>query len=132
MTREEFIEVLDKEGYSYKIEGDKIVVTRGDLDGDVNFGALETLHPGVVFKNVGNVYLGSLKILHPGVEFSNGGYVNLRSLETLPSGVEFSNGGHVYLESLVGGWFDVWKGNIEGVASKRLLNVMISKGLFEK
>jgi len=26
MTREEFIQILDKKGYSYKIEGDKIIV----------------------------------------------------------------------------------------------------------
>ena len=90
MTREEFIELLEEKGYSYKIEGDKIVVTRGDLDGDVS----------------------------------------LWSLETLPSGVEFSNGGDVKLTSLVGVFFDVWKGNIEGIDSKKLLNLMIKQGVF--
>ena len=54
----------------------------------------------------------------------------LNSLETLPPGVKFKNGGYVYLGSLIGGCFEDWKGNIEGIDSKRLLNFMISKGVF--
>jgi hypothetical protein len=46
--------------------------------------------------------------------------------------VEFNNEGGVNLGSLVGGWFNDWKGNIKGVDSKKLLNFMISKGVFEK
>jgi hypothetical protein len=52
--------------------------------------------------------------------------------------VEFNNGGSVYLRSLIGGstlvdgWFNKWESNIEGIDSKRLLNFMISKGLFER
>ena len=89
MTREEFIEILKKEGYSYKIEGDKLVVTG---NGDVWLDSLTSLPPGVVFKNRGRVYL----------------------------------------RSLTGRWFDEWTGNIEGIDSKRLLNVMIKQGVFER
>jgi hypothetical protein len=46
--------------------------------------------------------------------------------------VEFRNEGDVSLDSLTGGYFSEWKGNIEGIDSKRLLNFMISKGLFER
>jgi hypothetical protein len=87
MTNEEFIKILDKKGYSYEIEGDKIIVTH-DWD------------------------------------------VYLESLTSIPPGVEFKNGGGVHLGSLVSGWFEDWSGNIEGIDSKRLLNVMISKGVF--
>ena len=87
MTQEVFIGVLDEKGYSYKIEGDKIVDTE---DGDVD----------------------------------------LYSFKRLPHGVEFNNEGRVLLVSLIGGWFDAWEGNIEGIDPKRLLNVMISKGMF--
>ena len=88
MTREEFIKILGEEGYySYKIEGDKIVVTFG-------------------------------------------GYVNLGSLTSIPPGVEFKNVVDVYLNSLTGDWFSNWKGNMEGIESNRLLNLMISKGMF--
>ena len=107
MTREEFIEVLDKKGYSYEIEGDKIVVT-----------------------GKAHVYLNELTSLPPGVVFRNGGDVWLRSLTSLPPSVEFRNGVDVYLESLTGEWFKDWSGNIKGIDPKRLLNFMISKEMF--
>ena len=149
MTREGFIEELEGREYSYEIEGDKIVVTR---KGEVFLDSLTSLPHGVEFNNKGEVYLDSLKSLPHGVEFNNKGLVDLSSLTSLPPGVEFNNKGYVYLESLtslppgvefnnkedvrldslVGGWFDEWKGNIKGVDSNRLLNVMISKGLFER
>ena len=109
MTGEEFIEVLDEKGYSYEIEGDKIVVTHGR-----------------------GVWLDSLKTIPSGVKFKNRGGVDLDSLKTLSPGVEFKNGGTVWLKSLVGDMFSNWSGNIEGINSKRLLNVMISKGIFER
>jgi len=149
MTREEFIKVLEKEGYSYKLEGDKIVVTD---EGHVNLGSLTSLPTGVEFRNGGHVNLGSLTSLPTGVEFRNEGNVDLQSLTSLPLNVEFENDGNVnlksltsispgvefrnedrvYLESLIGGFFNKWKGNIEGIDSKRLLNKMISKGVFER
>ena len=130
MTREEFIEILDREGYSYEIEGDKLVVTWGDKHGDVDLPSLQTLPPGVEFKNRRSVYLNSLQTLPPGVEFKNGGGVDLSSLETIPPGVEFNNGRSVYLWTLIGGWLEDWSGNIEGIESKMLLNSMINKGMF--
>ena len=109
MTREEFIKILGKKGYSYEIGGDKIVVT---YKGDVN--------------------LRSLVSLPPDVSFENGGHIDLESITSLPPGLEFKNGGHVYLGSLTGDFFIKWEGNIEGIDSKRLLNFMISKGLLER
>ena len=88
MTREEFTNVLDNYGYSYEIEGDRIIVT----------------------------YRGS---------------VFLESLTSLPPGVVFKNGGDVGLKS-IGEWFEYWKGNIEGIESNRLLNVMIKQRVFER
>jgi len=126
MTREEFIKKLDREGYSYEIQGDKIIVTHRD----VSLGSLTSLSPGVVFINKGYVYLDSLTSLPSGVEFRNGGNVYLSSLTSLPPGVEFKNGGGVDLDSLIGGWFKFRGGNIEGVTSKRLLNLMIKRGMF--
>ena len=149
MTQEEFIKVLKKEKYSYEIEGDRIIVTG---DGDVNLSALTSLSPGVEFRNGGNVdldaltslppgvefrnesdvWLDSLISLHPGVEFKNRGDVYLRSLTSLPPGVVFKNGGDVDLRSVTGNWFKYWKVNIEGIDSKRLLNVMIKQRVFER
>jgi len=31
---------------------------------------------------------------------------------------------------LIGGWFDEWQGNIEGIDSNKLLNAMIKRELF--
>ena len=110
MTKKEFKQVLERKGYSYKIEGDKIVVT---YEMGVDLSLLTSLPPGVVFNNEG--------------------YVDLESLTSLPPGVEFNNLDDVYLESLLGGIsYDYWKGNIEGIYPNRLLNVMISLGLFER
>ena len=110
MTREAFIKELDSEGYSYKIEGDKIVITHKAY---VNLALLETLPPDVVFRNSGYVGLSSLKTLSPGVKFEHG---------------------NVNLYSLVGGngRFSDWSGNIDGIEPKRLLNKMIELGLFDR
>ena len=149
MTQKEFIKILNRKKYSYEIEGNKIVVTGEDT---VRLESLTSLPPDVEFKNKNAVRLESLTSISSGVEFKNGGNVWLRSITSLPPGVEFKNGGHIFLsaltsispgvvfkneddvqmESLIGGWFDDWKGNIEGIDSKRLLNLMISKGVFER
>ena len=129
MTQKEFIKVLDKKGYSYEIEGDRIVVT---YKGGVILNSLTSLPPGVVFKHEGGIKLNSLTSLPLGVEFRNGEDVYLNSLTSIPPGVEFENGGDVDLRSLIGGGFQDWKGNIEGIDSNRLLNVMIKQGVFER
>ena len=53
---------------------------------------------------------------------------------SLPPGVVFSNEGDVKLPDLIGEFndFNKWKGNIKGVASKRLLNKMIKDGVLER
>ena len=129
MTQEKFRGVLDEKRYSYEMEGNKIVVTR---NGDVDLISLTSLPPGVEFKNKGVVWLSELTSLPPGMEFGNKGRVYLNSLTSIPPGVEFKNRGHINLKSLMDGFFNDWKGNIKGIDSKRLLNKMISLGLFER
>jgi len=128
MTQEAFISILDKKGYSYKIEGDRIVVTHGGI---VGLDSLTSLPPGVEFKNGFHVYLDSLTSLPLGVEFKNKGGVWLDSLTSISPGVEFRNKGGVLLRDLIGRFGD-WNGNIEGIDSKRLLNKMIKDGVFER
>ena len=147
MTQEEFIKVLKKKKYSYEIEGDQIVVTvkkavlLRDLTslptgvefsngGNVNLMSLTSLPPGVVFNNTGSVLLYSLTSLPPDVKFNNEGNVLLHSLISISRGVVFSNEKNVRLDSLIGGWFNEWGGNIEGIDSKSLLNVTIKRGMF--
>ena len=134
MTQKAFIKILDEKGYSYEIEGDKVVVTH---EGDVGLDALTSIPPGVEFKNRGYVDLSALTSLPPGVVFKNEGDISLDSLTSLPPGVVFKNRGDVDLKS-IGGWFDegewfeYWRGNIEGIESNRLLNVMIKQGVLER
>ena len=109
MTREEFTNVLDDYGYSYEIEGDRIIVTYKE-----------------------GVWLDALTSLPPGVEFKNKGVVYLSALTSIPPGVEFRNGGMVNLESMIGGWIMYWRGNIEGIDPKDLFNLMIKQGIFER
>ena len=102
-------------------------------EGDVWLNSLTSLPPDVEFKNGGEVELISLTSLPPGVKFKNRGDVWLQSLTSLPSGVEFRNKGDIYLDALIGGWFSGnIKGNIEGIDSTRLLNLMIKQGVFER
>jgi hypothetical protein len=66
------------------------------------------------------------------VEFRNKGKVYLNRLTSLPPGVVFKNDGRVWLGSLIGGLFNEWNGNIEGIDEKRSLNKMIKDGVFER
>lgn len=125
MTRVEFIKELDEKGYSYEIEGDNVVVNgEGDF-----YWELKTFPSGVEFRNEGNVDLKLLTTLHSDVEFNNDGNVLLYNLEKIHPSVRFNNSGYVSLILLIISTI-VWEGNIRGVESKRLLNLMISKEMF--
>ena len=114
MTQEEFIEELKDRGYSYHESiGGIIVVTRGEGYVDV-------------------VRLKSLTSLPSGVRFENQGTVHLDSLKRIPPGVVFGNGKYIGLDAITGDyWFHIWEGNMEGIDSKGLLNLMIEQGIFE-
>ena len=80
------------------------------------------------------------------VKFNNNGYVDLGSAISISSGVEFNNEGYINIESLIhiapsvrlnnaSGWSIFGnklnnKLNIKGIGTKKLFNVMISKGMF--
>ena len=104
-----------------------------DNNGNVDLNSLETISPDTIFGNrIWGVYLESLKTISPGVEFKNQGGVFLNSLETISPGVVFKNRWRVRSNSLFDGFLDDWSGNIEGIGSNRLLNKMISDGLFDR
>jgi hypothetical protein len=84
-----------------------------------------------VFNNVGDVYLDSLETLPSGIVFNNGDSVYLDSLTSIHPSVVFNNRWQVHLASLIG-VDTIWKGNIKDIDSKRLLNLMIKQGVFER
>ena len=130
MTREEFIERLEKERYPYYMEKDgRIIIV---YKWDVYLDTLTSLPPGVIFRNGGQVRLAKVINLPPDVEFKNGMAVRLNSITSIPREIEFNNAGDVYLGFLSPKWFSDWKGNIEGIKPTRILNKMIADGLFDK
>jgi hypothetical protein len=144
MTREEFIEILDREGYPYKIVNDKIVITsrsrRGinlvgsAIDDTVNGGQMiiiiDEIPSGIIFQGKGGVNLSSLEVLPPDVEFRNIGKVDLSSMK-LPIDLadSFNNSGGISFSNLY--WKGNWEGNIEGIDNKRLFRLMIKRGIFK-
>ena len=114
MTTEEFKVTLEFYDYSYVEEGGKILVIGGGT------------------RSKKTIWLSNCVRLPSDVEFINDGNIWLDSLVRIPSGVVFSNSGIVFLRSLVGKTFHKWDGNIDGVEPNRLLNKMISDGLFDR
>ena len=104
--------------------------------GHVIMRSLPSLPSGVEFENAGNVGLPKCTSLPPVMEFKNEGLVVLTSITSISPGVNFKNGGDVFLgmvkigRSLIGGFFSDWQGNMVGIDSNRLLNVMIKQGVF--
>ena len=128
MTRDEFIRVLNQGRYSYKIEGDNLVVISGNLDGDIDI-RLEEIPGNIFFNNKGTVRLNFLKQVPSGVEFKNLGRVHLDSVTSLHPSVRFNNLRSIWL-GLYDDWVNRWDNNIEGIDENALFNLMIKRGLF--
>ena len=156
MTREEFIKILDKEDYSYKIEGDKIVITHGkkgtgnddhiyldDLVPDIIFANkgmvklendITSLPYGLEFRNGGEIFGLNLKEIEYPLIFQNGGSIQFHRLEKINHGVVFNNKGDVYIKNI--GAIESkprpvgYKKLFKGISDKRLLNLMIKQGVF--
>lgn len=140
MTKEEFIEKLKT--YSYEMVGDKLIVND---KGSVYLVGLTSMPSNVEFNNLGYVDIRNVTSIPSDVKFNNDGYVDLGSATSISSGVEFNNEGYINIESLIhiapsvrlnnSGW-TIFGGkinnklNIKGIGTKKLFNVMISKGMF--
>jgi hypothetical protein len=111
MTKEDFIKEVRKKNYPYIME-------------DVTM-----IFPSRIY-NIG--FDSNVDSIPANIEFRNGGNINFAYVTSISSSVKFMNEGDVFLGSLIGKWFGVWEGNIEGVRSNRLLNLMIKKRLFER
>ena len=135
MTREEiekefWNEVRElRDTYYTEVKGGKIIVSAfPDEDGSCDIDLRELEIPSdVIFENEGEVTL-SIEEIPENVEFANEGDVYLYHVENIHPSVKFNNEGDVWLKV---GWFNlIWKGNIEGIDPKRLLNLMIKRGMF--
>lgn len=78
MTKESFIEVLDRQGIHHMEEGGRLIVGRiSPLRGYISFYDLgiDSMPSDVTFENGGNLQLGDLKEIPLGVFFDNEGYI---------------------------------------------------------
>jgi hypothetical protein len=142
MSREEFIEILEDKGYSYEMEGDKIIITHGGMvsllysipvpldskvefrnDEHVDLNNATELPENIVFNNTNDVFLGSLKNLPKGIKFQNTNDVFLgMNLEDLPSWLEFDNGNYVWLGNVN---TYKWGCKISGIKGPKIINLLI-------
>ena len=125
MTREEFKQVLDSYGYSYKEEGGRLLVGGGMVKGEKDHIWLNStveIPSGVSFVNDGNLWLASLRRIPSDVVFANRGAIQLRDLVG-PGPFRLTNGTFPFRE---------WEGHIKGIKDNLLLNKMIADGLFDR
>ena len=122
MTREEFIGILDREGYSYDIDGGSIVVNH---DSDVGFKELD-IPDNVIFNNDGNVFMGISEI-HPSVVLNNnGGFFLFDDNDLRIATNDYSPGHYIFYSK------DHYEGWLKNIDNKRLINLMIKQGVFER
>lgn len=96
MRKDKFIDFLDKEGFSFYEEGNKIIIDESDLF-DVDISSIPT---GVIFRNDGDIYLDYITSVPKGTEFENKGHVYLQGAISLSEGIKFRNKGDVNMESI--------------------------------
>lgn len=128
MKREYFLRILEEEGYSHLLEGDKIVAMS---NGSMELDFIKSIPPNVEFRNKGTLYLNILESIPPGTFFNNRGNVYLNQITSIPPGVVFNNIGKIQLRSsyLLHPFIPMeWE--INGIDSNRLLNLMIKKSIF--
>ena len=142
MTREAFIEYLESKNIDFQIEpSGMIVITYDDYDLYLDNTVIE-IPSGVEFRTSHQVRGSWVKVVNPNVIFNMQGkwgsepWVWLPNVEKIYPGVEFHNNGSCILKMLEREGranvvtFRDWAGNIKGVDSNRLLNVMIKQGIF--
>ena len=125
MTREEFKQVLDLYGYSYKEEGGRLLVGGGMVKGEKDHIWLNStveIPSGVSFVNDGNLWLASLRRIPSDVVFANRGAIQLRDLVG-PGPFRLTNGTFPFRD---------WEGQIKGIKDNLLLYKMIADGLFAR
>ena len=97
MTKEEFIEALDRQRIHYTEEDGRLIVGRVTVpvDGYISFYYLgiDSMPPNVTFENKGHLQLGTTKEIPQGVFFNNEGYVYWHDtrgkLDKIPRGTRF-------------------------------------------
>jgi hypothetical protein len=106
--------------------------TQFNNKGGLSLDSLTEIPIGFEFNNGTYLVLTRLKRLSPGITFNNTGAIQFESLESISPDFVFGGPEYFYLGPFIEEFLHYWDGNIEGVHPKRLLNKMISLGLFDK
>jgi len=146
MTREEFIDQLDKDKITYNLLGSDIEITGSNglaYKWNVGISHVKALPSGVIFNNKGNVHIPDLQEIPEGVQFNNGGNIVLglyeQGIKIHPSTV-FNNGkskimigyqrGGKYMFNTSDDWGESWDGSIDDINTKRLFKLLVKRGVF--
>ena len=105
MNSFKFMDLLDEEEYSFREQGNKIVI---DHDGDIYLSDLISIPPNILFQNDGGVDLSGVLSIPKGIEFDNKRDVVLEGTLSISSGTKFRNRRDLFLDSLQ----DIGKGII--------------------
>jgi hypothetical protein len=132
MEREEFKRMLKEKGYPCEEEEGRLVV--GRVWNNIDLSWVKSIPSGIVFSNNFSVNLDSLEAIPSGVEFNNGLNVYLASLRRIDTSVRFFNLSAV-ISPILGGTIEgstIWAFSfgVPGISDYRVLNSMISMGLF--
>ena len=119
--RKEFIDILNKEKYPYKIKNNKIIIGGGYINSDlityipdnvefnnkgvVDLYYLNKMGNNIVFNNKCHVWLNFLKEMGNNIQFNNKGNVWLQSLNKMGNNIIFNNKDNVWLTSII--WFNI-------------------------
>jgi hypothetical protein len=139
MTQEEFKRELDQKGIFYEMEGERLVIV---CYSDLNLNRIKAIPSGVIFRHWNSgvhpkVYLNGLEEIPSGVEFG-GGRIYLNSLRRIDPSIKIG-GNCVMICPMLGTENGLcvpaiysFMFGIDGIEDWRILNKMISSGLFDR
>lgn len=139
MTREEFIEALEQEGFRFEINGDRIIIYGGPYEwnpGFIDMEGITSIPDNVEFMNEGDLNLNSLTKIPKGTEFINSGEIFLDKVTSIHPDAIFNNSGKIFLifrgkpmVDLTGRPEYINDFEIDGIDKRLIFNLMIRRGL---
>jgi hypothetical protein len=124
MTQEEFINVIERKNYPYSIEGDTIVFP--SRINNITFD-ITSIPSNVEFRNGGDVVMNVLESVPANVKFNNGGSIFMHNVKSVDPSSPFLNKSRVFLYEIS---TMIFPPKIKGIRNKRILNLMVKRGLF--
>ena len=138
MSIQEFKKILKEKRYSYREDGEKIII---EYYGSIDLYDIQSIPEGIIFENDGVVNLNNISLIPKGTIFSNPGTLYaqsaieieedvefnnidlfIRSVVKLSKGVKFNNSGSILNKSKM-----IESLQIDGIKIQRILNCLIEQ-----